>query len=91
MRLAQAGLLAEVDAADLIEAEKFWRTIQGMLRITVGRSMLEELPDASAAPLLRAVNALGVAAVDVAALRASMDAIGEQVRAIFVRQIGEIE
>jgi glutamate-ammonia-ligase adenylyltransferase len=90
-RLARAGKLAEADAATLICAEKLWRTVQGMLRITIGRSVKEALPTAAAAALLRAVNDMGIKVVDVAALRASMDAIGAEVRAIFSREIGEID
>ena len=42
-----------LDAA-LIRAEKLWRTVQGMLRITVGRSVKDELPAAAAAVKLPA-------------------------------------
>ena len=47
-RLAEAGCLPADDAALLIRADHVWRTVQGMLRITVGRGAREELPDASA-------------------------------------------
>ncbi len=46
--LAEAGVLAEDDAALLIRADHSWRTVQGMLRITVGRDAGEALPEASA-------------------------------------------
>ena len=52
-RLAKAGSLSADDAALLIHADHVWRTVQGMLRITVGRGAREELPDASAHALLR--------------------------------------
>ena len=39
----------------LIRADHVWRTVQGMLRITVGRGAREELPDASARALIGAV------------------------------------
>jgi len=90
-RLARAGLLDGRDAATLVRAEKLWRTVQGMLRITLGRDAKEDLPAAAAAPLLRAVSEHGIKVVDVAALRASMEAIGAEVRAIFTREIGEID
>ena len=86
-RLAEAGRLPADDAALLIRADHVWRTVQGMLRITVGRGAREELPDASAHALLRAVGD----AVDLAALRATLDDLARQVRAVFVRHIGEIQ
>jgi [glutamine synthetase] adenylyltransferase / [glutamine synthetase]-adenylyl-L-tyrosine phosphorylase len=85
-RLADAGKLPEQDAALLTRADHVWRTVQGMLRITVGRGAREELPDASAHALLRAVGE----AVDLDALRATLDDLARQVRAAFVRQIGEL-
>ena len=51
-RLAKAGLLPADDAALLIRADHVWRTVQGMLRITVGRGAHKELPEASAQALL---------------------------------------
>ena len=53
-RLAEAGVLPAEDATLLIRADHVWRTVQGMLRITVGRGAHDELPDASARALLRA-------------------------------------
>ena len=55
-RLEDAGVLRAADAALLIEADHVWRTVQGMLRITVGRDAREDLPEASARPLLRALS-----------------------------------
>jgi glutamate-ammonia-ligase adenylyltransferase len=90
--LAKAGLLPPDDAALLIRADHLWRTVQGMLRITVGRGAKLELPDASARALLRAVTAtLGeTGPVDLAWLRGTLDAMAQQVRAAFVRHIGDI-
>ena len=87
-RLAEAGKLPAEDAALLIRADHVWRTVQGMLRITVGRGAREELPDASAHALLRAGRRQ---AVDLDALRATLDDLAQQVRAAFVRHIGEIQ
>jgi [glutamine synthetase] adenylyltransferase / [glutamine synthetase]-adenylyl-L-tyrosine phosphorylase len=89
-RLADAGLLAEDDAALLIRADRIWRTVQGMLRITVGRMTTEDLPEVSVRPLLRAVNAAGVQAVDLPGLRATLGALARDVRAAFIRLVGEI-
>ena len=89
-RLADAGCLPDADAALLIHADHVWRTVQGMLRIVVGREVGSVLPDASARPLLAAAAAAGLKAIDAAALRATLDALAQAVRAVFVRHIGEI-
>jgi glutamate-ammonia-ligase adenylyltransferase len=86
-RLADAGKLPTDDAVLLIRADHVWRTVQGMLRITVGRGAREDLPDASAHALLRAIGE----AVDLDALRDTLDDLARQVRAAFVRQIGEVQ
>jgi [glutamine synthetase] adenylyltransferase / [glutamine synthetase]-adenylyl-L-tyrosine phosphorylase len=86
-RLAEAGKLPADDATLLIHADHVWRTVQGMLRITVGRGARGELPDASAYALLRAVGE----AVDLDTLRATLDGLARQVRCAFVRQIGEVQ
>jgi [glutamine synthetase] adenylyltransferase / [glutamine synthetase]-adenylyl-L-tyrosine phosphorylase len=85
-RLAEAGVLAAPDAAMLIRADHTWRTVQGMLRITVGRDAGETLPDASAQPLLRALGA-----ADLPGLRAGLEVLAADVRAAFVRYVGEVE
>jgi glutamate-ammonia-ligase adenylyltransferase len=88
-RLAEAGVLAKADAKLLIQAERLWRTIQGMLRMTVGRAEAEILPDASAAALLCAVAEAGVPAVDTADLLLRAESIAQQVRMIFERYVGK--
>ena len=90
-RLGAAGALPASDAALLVRADRVWRTVQGMLRLTEGRTPAEQLAPASAAALLRAAAAAGIAAVDVAALRATLDALAQDVRAAFVRHVGAIE
>jgi [glutamine synthetase] adenylyltransferase / [glutamine synthetase]-adenylyl-L-tyrosine phosphorylase len=89
-RLARAGFLPAADAALLVRADHVWRTVQGMLRITVGRGAREELPDASAHALLRAVAKDLDSPVDLTALRGTLDALAQRVRAAFVRHVGEI-
>jgi [glutamine synthetase] adenylyltransferase / [glutamine synthetase]-adenylyl-L-tyrosine phosphorylase len=91
-RFAQARLLPADDAALLIRADHVWRTVQGMLRITVGRGAPDDLPDASARALLRAVAAApdGDGPVDLAGLRATLDELARQVGALFVRYVGEM-
>jgi len=85
-RLASAGVVADSDAATLIRADHTWRTVQGMLRITVGRDAGETLPEASARPLLRALGA-----VDLPELRSGLEVLARDVRAAFVRYVGEVE
>jgi glutamate-ammonia-ligase adenylyltransferase len=88
-RLAAAGRLHEADAALLIRADQVWRTVQGMLRIAVGRGPQRDLPEASLRPLLRAVAAAGVAAEDLPGLRDQLDALAAQVGAVFARFVGD--
>jgi glutamate-ammonia-ligase adenylyltransferase len=83
--LAAAGVLATPDAAMLIRADHSWRTVLGMVRITVGRDAGETLPEASARPLLRAMGA-----ADLVTLRAGLDALAADVRAAFVRYVGPV-
>lgn len=88
--LGVAGLLPEDDTRLLVRADHVWRTMQGMLRITVGRAAREELPEASLRPLLRAMSATGAEVVDAAGLRTTLSALAREVRAAFVRHVGEI-
>jgi glutamate-ammonia-ligase adenylyltransferase len=87
-RLGEAGILSKSDAQLLIGAERLWRTIQGMLRMTVGQLASENLPDASAAALLHAAAKAGVPAVDTAALLTKANVIAQQVRSAFERYVG---
>jgi glutamate-ammonia-ligase adenylyltransferase len=89
-RLGAAGLLPKADVALLVHADHVWRTVQGMLRILIGREVDEALPDASARPLLAAARAAKLDAPDVAGLRATLDDLAQQVRAVLVRHTGEI-
>ena len=81
--LAAAGALPGADAEMLVAAGRLWRTVQSMVRITVGRGAAE-LPAPAAQALLRVAGA----GVDVPALRATMDATAAQVRAAFIRHVG---
>ena len=89
-RLREAGHLPRADADLLIRADHVWRTVQGVLRITIGRTAPAELPEATARPLLRAAGEAGVPAGDLLALRSGLDALAAEVRAAFVRHVGEI-
>ena len=90
-RLRDEGALLAEDAALLIRADRIWRTVQGMLRITYGRQPAEKLSEAAAAALLRAANAAGATALDVAGLHATFAELADQVRAVFARHVGEGE
>ena len=91
-RLAAADKLAAADAAVLIRADRLWRSVQGMLRITLGWDIRDELPDASAEKLLRACVAAGLdGASSIPCLRAALDHMAADVRAVFTRHIGEIK
>jgi glutamate-ammonia-ligase adenylyltransferase len=91
--LARAGALPREEAAALVEADRLWRTLLGLLRLTVGRWKPEALPDAVAAAF---AHALGIAAaegaaVDQAAVRAQIARVAERVAGIFDRRIGPPE
>jgi len=90
-RLAAAGKLDAADAALLARADRVWRTVQGMLRITVGRVTQGDLPEASLRALLRAVAEVGVVADDLAGLRVALDALAAEVSAVFERLVGRTE
>lgn len=90
-RLRKAGAIADADARLLIDAEQLWRTIQGMLRMTVGRVEVAGLPAASAFPLLRATAKAGVEAADIEDLLWKSDAMAQQVRLLFERYVGKPE
>ena len=87
--LARAGLLEREEAATLIRAERFWRNLQSLLRLTVGRARTEALPPASAQALLRALApTLEEPPVDLPALRGQMREVASGVRSIFERRLG---
>lgn len=100
-RLARSGMLARADAEMLIEADRFWRAVQSMLRILFGTVLPRALDDAPL-PALDALL-LGVAASCVPALACAtgsptsglagledrMAQMSYAVRALFIRLIGE--
>ena len=85
--------LTAEEATALIAAERLWRTVSGLLRLTVGRWREAPLPDAVAAALLNACRLLepGGAPVDLPALQAQMAERARAVRAIFERRLGRPE
>jgi glutamate-ammonia-ligase adenylyltransferase len=86
--LAEVGVLDRDDATMLITADHLWRSVQGMLRITLGRNVQESaLPDAVLQALLRAT---ATTAVDLTDFRATLDRTADQVRAAFLRIVGQL-
>jgi len=95
-RLRDAGFLPAGEADALIRADRLWRTVVGLIRLTHGKSRDPALPAPAAAALLRATAPLlagsgqGAPAVDLAGLRAQMADMAGTVRAIFERRIGTL-
>ena len=92
--LARAGLLPAGEAATLVRADRLWRSVQGLLRLTVGRWREQALPPSAEAVLLRACAGLAVPEgaappVDLAGLRAEMARTAAEVRAAFARHLGQ--
>jgi glutamate-ammonia-ligase adenylyltransferase len=91
--LAGIGALTPEEATSLIAAERLWRTIIGMLRLTVGRWRDETLPDSAAAALLHACRSVVTQGgpVDLPGLQAQMAQGAQAVRAIFESRLGRVE
>jgi glutamate-ammonia-ligase adenylyltransferase len=86
-RLADHGALSADDAACLINAEHVWRSVQGLLRLTVGRITGPHLPDEAVAALRRVLGE----DLDEAAMLRTLDTMAQQVRALFIRHVGRPE
>jgi glutamate-ammonia-ligase adenylyltransferase len=82
--LVNLGVLPAGDGAALIEADHLWRTIQSMLRLTVGPVTAPDAAEASARIVLAATGALTMND-----LRARVDRTAALVRGIFIRHIGD--
>ncbi len=80
--LGARGVLPEADA--LIAADRLWRTIQSMVRITVGRGATA-LPGPALEALLRVAGVL-----DEAALHATIATRASEVRAAFNQHVGQL-
>jgi glutamate-ammonia-ligase adenylyltransferase len=85
-KLSHAGVLPAEDAALLIAADRTWRSVQGVLRIALGR----HIPTAPPPPVLEKLLQVTGLGPDDVALRADLDSMAAQVRAAFVRHVGEI-
>jgi glutamate-ammonia-ligase adenylyltransferase len=82
--LVELGVLAAEDGAALIEADHLWRTIQSMLRLTVGPVTAPDATEASARIMLAATGE-----PTMLGLRARVDRMAALVRGIFIRHIGD--
>ena len=87
--LAGAGSLNGSDTEMLVLADRVWRTVIGMVRLFNGRSGGGELGSAAMARLLDAVRAAGLETLDADHLRGTLDRLADDVRAIFVRVLGQ--
>jgi glutamate-ammonia-ligase adenylyltransferase len=82
--LVEADALDAAEGAALIEADRLWRTIMSMLRLTVGPTTAPSLPEASARILLAATGE-----TTMQGLRMTIDRTAALVRAAFIRHIGD--
>jgi glutamate-ammonia-ligase adenylyltransferase len=90
-RLGQYGFLPPEEVKALVAADRLWRTIAGLVRLTIGKSRDAALPAPAAAALLRNVAPLlDPPPVDLPALRAQMRDVADTVRAIFERRVGDL-
>lgn len=86
--LADEGGLPADTAAMLIRADRLWRTVQSMVRITVGRGA-DDLPPAAEEALLRVAGPqLGTPGLTLPQLRAALDAAAQDVRTAFTTLVG---
>jgi glutamate-ammonia-ligase adenylyltransferase len=87
--LGREGLMPEREAATLIQAERLWRTLLGMLRLTLGPWKEAALPLPAEEALREAAATLvGHAIPDLPALRRVMEEHAAAVRASFTRHVG---
>ncbi len=86
---ARAGLLGADEAARLIQADRAWRAIQGLLRITIGRAVPDTLPEVTELRLAKLLDRLLIGTPD-ATLSQRTDDLAHDVSASFARLIGTI-
>jgi glutamate-ammonia-ligase adenylyltransferase len=91
--LAERGFLSDTEAGRLIAADRIWRAIQGLLRITGGRAIPQTLSAPVEPRIRRVLDRLGAPLTDRAggqSLAGRVDELAGAVRAAFVRHVGEI-
>ncbi len=82
-RLEVAGAIGAADAARLRRADFVWRTVQEMLRITLGRVPRDHLPEPTRAAIARALELAAPAR-----LESVLDELAAAVREAFTRLVG---
>jgi glutamate-ammonia-ligase adenylyltransferase len=82
--LIDLSVLPAVEGVALIEADHLWRTIQSMLRLTVGPVTTPDVAEASVRILLEATGERTMRD-----LRVRMDGTAALARGIFIRHIGD--
>ncbi len=83
--LSAAGSIEKDDAAILIAADRAWRSVQGMVRIAIGRNVAIDPPPQVIQKLETTIQ-LPFAS---GPIHARLDILAREVRAIFVRLIGD--
>lgn len=91
-RLREAGVLPPEEVEALIRADRLYRTVTGLIRLTIGKSHDGALPAPTVAALLRAsAPLLPAPAVDLPGFRTQMAEVAGTVRAIFERRLGSLQ
>jgi glutamate-ammonia-ligase adenylyltransferase len=90
--LAKIGALDSAEAEMLIAAERLWRGISGILRLTLGPWREATLPEPAASAVLRVAGPLCASPpVDLPGLRAQMEASAALVRQVFEARLGRLD
>ncbi|MBE7209505.1 MAG: glutamine-synthetase adenylyltransferase [Gluconacetobacter diazotrophicus] len=93
-RLRRTGALSATDAAALLDADRFWRRLQGGMRLLLGVGVptdLAALPEAVRDGLRRMTGmAPGAEDPGLAGLAARCEEVADTVRAVFGRVVGPI-
>jgi glutamate-ammonia-ligase adenylyltransferase len=90
--LAKIGALDSAEAEGLIAAERLWRGISGILRLTLGPWREDALPEPAASGVLRVAAPLcPKPPVDLPGLRAQMEESASLVRKVFEARLGRLD
>jgi glutamate-ammonia-ligase adenylyltransferase len=90
--LAKIGALDATEAEGLIAAERLWRGISGILRLSLGPWREDALPEPAASTVLRVAGPLcATPPVDLPGLRAQMEESAALVRKVFEARLGRLE
>jgi glutamate-ammonia-ligase adenylyltransferase len=90
--LAKISALDSAEAEGLIAAERLWRGISGILRLTLGPWREDTLPEPAASGVLRVAAPLcPKRPVDLPGLRAQMEESASLVRKVFEARLGRLD